>query len=140
MRAEIVHVTDHALLRWRQRAAVHAGEGVNEIVKAVKESKVLKKKDLLPYPMPRLPYSVYAVKDEILFVLESVTITEYRLVTVITDENGAKMTPKKKVKKPAIVQERRQEILRMPSTSFGSSRRMISSQGRPLNRVYDAPY
>jgi hypothetical protein len=111
MRAEIVHVTDHALLRWRQRAAVHANEGVNEIVKAVKESRVVKKKELLPYPMPRLPYSVYTVKDEILFVLESVTITEYRLVTVITDEHGAKMTPKKRAKKPVPEQK---EILEFP--------------------------
>lgn len=100
MRAEIVHVTDHALLRWRERAAKHASEGADEIIQAVKLSRVLKKKELLPYPMPRLPNSVYSVKDEILFVLESVTITEYRLVTVITQDIGMRMTPKVKRKKP----------------------------------------
>lgn len=100
MKAEIVHVTDHALLRWRERAAKHANEGADEIIQAVKQSRVLKKKELLPYPMPRLPHSVYSVKDEILFVLESVTITEYRLVTVITQDIGMRMTPKVKRKKP----------------------------------------
>lgn len=100
MRAEIVHVTDHALLRWRERAARHANEGADEIIQAVKQSKVLKKKELLPYPMPRLPNSVYSVKDEILFVLESVTITEYRLVTVITHDGGtARTNPKVKRRK-----------------------------------------
>jgi hypothetical protein len=93
MRAEIVHVTDHAILRWRERAAKHADEGVDEIINAVKQSKVLKKSEPLPYPLPRLPNSVYSMKDEILFVLESVTITEYRLVTVITRDIGFRNFP-----------------------------------------------
>lgn len=84
MRADIVHVTDHAILRWRERAAKHAGEGVEEIIKTVKASRVLSKKEPLPYSLPRYPNSVYSAVDDILFILESVTITEYRLITVIT--------------------------------------------------------
>lgn len=113
MRAEIVHVTDHALRRWRERAAIHANEGVHQIIRAVKESRVLKKKEILPYPMPRLPHSVYSVKDDILFILESVTIDEYRLVTVITKELTNRVTPKKK-KKPETVKADVKEILVFP--------------------------
>jgi len=86
MRAEIVHVTDHALLRWKERASKTGEVNVEEIVQAVKESKVIKKNEPLPYPMPRLDGSVYSFNAGVLFILESVTIDEYRLVTVIADE------------------------------------------------------
>lgn len=88
MRADIVHVTDHALLRWRERAARYADATVHDIIRAVKESRQLKSKEPLPYPMPRLSGSVYSVLGEILFVMEPITITEFRLVTVITGAIG----------------------------------------------------
>lgn len=84
MRASVVHVTDHALLRWRERAAVRADANVYDVIEAVKQSKVLRDHEPLPYPLPRLPNSVYSVKDDVLFVMEPITIEEYRLVTVVT--------------------------------------------------------
>lgn len=86
MRAETVHVTDHALLRWKERASKTGEVNVQEIVQAVKESRVIKKNEPLPYPLPRLDGSVYSFNAGVLFILESVTIDEYRLVTVIADE------------------------------------------------------
>ncbi len=65
----------------------------------------MKKKELLPFPMPRLPYSVYSVKDDIMFILESVSIDEYRLVTVITKEMTNRVTPKRKKKKEVVKPE-----------------------------------
>ena len=82
MRAETIHVTDHALLRWKERVSEDAN--INEIVQSVKDSRVIKKKEHLPYRIPRIDGSVYSLNNELLFVLESVTIDEYVLVTVIT--------------------------------------------------------
>jgi len=83
MRAETVHVTDHALLRWGQRASESGKANCKEIVDAVKNSKIIKKNEPLPYCMPRLHGSTYSFNSGVLFILEPVTIDEYRLVTVI---------------------------------------------------------
>ena len=86
MNAEIVHVTDHAWVRWRERAVASDAEcSAAEIIQAVRESRQLKKDEPLPYRMPRISGSIYTVKDDIMFILESVTKTEFRLVTVITE-------------------------------------------------------
>lgn len=85
MKAEIVHVTNHALTRWRERTTGIDNLSVPEIVDMVKKSKQLKKDDFLPYPIARCKNSVYSVYDNILFVLEPVTVSEYRLVTVISE-------------------------------------------------------
>jgi hypothetical protein len=82
MRAQTIHVTDHALLRWQQRTTRDA----REIVDIVKKSKIIKKNELLPFCLPRIPYTVYAIYSGILFILESVTIDEYRLITVIAEK------------------------------------------------------
>lgn len=82
MRAETIHVTNHALTRWKERASKTGEVNEQEIIKAVKESKVVKRSEPLPYALPRMDGSVYSVAGNILFVLESVTIDEYRLVTV----------------------------------------------------------
>jgi len=98
MRADIVHVTDHALLRWRERAAAYANATVDEIITAVKESTQLTDTELLPYPTIRKPNTVYSVLKQdipILFILETVTRTEYRLITVVAD---ARKELKKEVK------------------------------------------
>ena len=84
MRAEIIHVTDHALLRWKERVSKKAD--VDEIILSVKNSKKIEKKEPLPYSMPRRNGSVYSFNAGILFVLESVTIDEYRLITVMSDK------------------------------------------------------
>lgn len=81
MRAKIVHVTDHALLRWTQR--VSETGNVFEIKQAIQKSRVIKKCEPLPYPLPRVDGSVYSVDGEVMFIMEPITIDEYRLVTVI---------------------------------------------------------
>lgn len=87
MRAEIVHVTDHALLRWRERAATRGDANVYEIISAVKQSRVVKKNEPMPFLMPRQQDSVYSFHNGILFILKSVSIDEYHLVTVITSNS-----------------------------------------------------
>lgn len=89
MRAQIVHVTDHALLRWRERAAIRGDANVYEIVNAVKQSRVVKKHEPMPFCMPRLQDSVYSFGNGILFILKSVSIDEYHLVTVITNHSNS---------------------------------------------------
>jgi len=84
MRAEIIHVTDHALVRWKQRVSKKAD--IDEIILSVKNSKTIDKKELLPYSIPRRDGSVYSFNAGILFILESVTINEYRLITVMSDK------------------------------------------------------
>jgi hypothetical protein len=100
MRAETVHVTDHALLRWKERAAKTEDTNVYEIIKAVKNSKVIKKNEPLPYPLPRLDGSVYSYNDGVLFVMEPITIDEYRLVTVICESAPYCGPAKPKTKAP----------------------------------------
>ena len=101
MRAEIIHVTDHALLRWKERASVHSDATVHDVIKAVKESRQIKYDEPLPYQMPRKANSVYTInRDGVLFVLETVEINEFRLITVITPSlNGDKPQPFPKGKK-----------------------------------------
>lgn len=84
MRAQLIHVTDHALLRWKQRVAIHGNFKTHDILEAIKKSKVLKKNQPLPYAMPRKKNTVYSTFDDIMFVMEPVSIDEYRLVTVIS--------------------------------------------------------
>lgn len=101
MRAEIVHVTDHALLRWSQR--VSETGNVFEIKKAIQNSRIIKKCEPLPYPLPRLDGSVYSIYEEVMFVMEPITIDEYRLVTVISDFISSPRLPRK------ITKEKKQE-------------------------------
>lgn len=88
MRAEVIHVTDHALLRWSQR--VNENDTVWDIKSAIRQSKVIKKTDLLPYSMPRLAGSVYSYDGNVMFVMEPIAINEYRLVTVVSKNENAK--------------------------------------------------
>lgn len=116
MRAEIVHVTDHALLRWSQRVS-EAGN-VFEIKKAIQKSRVIKKCEPLPYPLPRLDGSVYSIHDGVMFVMEPVTIDEYRLVTVVSEFISGVRPPRKiskeekqekRLQKKKILKEKQQE-------------------------------
>lgn len=125
MNAEIVHVTDHAFARWRERAAATNSECNNfQIVQAVRESRLIDKNEPLPYPMPKLPNSIYTVKDDIMFILEPVTKTEFRLVTVVTD-NPRKSPAIPKTKKQRKERERQLEEARLqelnPDVKFQSA-------------------
>ena len=85
MRASIIHVTDHALVRWKQRVSDDPRLCVYTIIDAVKEAKVIKKDELLPFRVARQKNSMYAVYDDVLFILESLSIDEYNLITIITE-------------------------------------------------------
>lgn len=91
MRATVIHVTDHARERWHKRASIKGNENVHDIIEAVKESTVLRKTSPLPYGLPRLPQTVYSMRSNIVFVMEPMTIDEYRLVTVISEEDKTKI-------------------------------------------------
>jgi hypothetical protein len=141
MRAETVHVTDHALLRWRERASQTGEAKVQDIVQAVKDSKVIKKSEPLPYPLPRVDGSVYSfnVKEQLLFILESVTIDEYRLVTVITGGptyRGMARPPKKKPtnKKVKHVEQEKTEIDFPQFDSAIEERNWLTEEKRRLER------
>lgn len=139
MRAETVHITDHALLRWKERASKTGEVKVQEIVQAVRESRIIKKNEPLPYPLPRLDGSVYSFNAGVLFILEPVTIDEYRLVTVIADEptyRGMSRPPKtnnpRKRQKYAEVQKMEIDI---PSfDTFVEERQWLTDEKRRLER------
>ena len=85
MRAESVSVTDHALLRWNERVSISGNSHVSEIEEAVKNSKIIKKSEPIPFVTNRKENTTYAFNGQVLFVLESISIDQYRLITVITD-------------------------------------------------------
>lgn len=84
MKAYIIHVTDHAMIRWKERVSNDPYLRVHTIIDVVKKATVLKKEDPLPYKTPRQKNTLYAMYQDILFILESITIEEYNLITVIT--------------------------------------------------------
>lgn len=90
MRATVIHVTDHARERWHKRVSIKGNENVHDIIEAVKESTILKKSSPLPYGLPRLPETVYSIRSNVVFVMEPMTIDEYRLVTVISEQDKTK--------------------------------------------------
>jgi hypothetical protein len=71
--------------RWVERATKRKSH-VSEVIEAVKLSRVVKKSEPLPYPMPRVEGTVYSVKDHILFIMEPITIDEFRLITVVCED------------------------------------------------------
>lgn len=109
MRAEIVHITDHALLRWSQRVSRETAN-VFEIKNAIQKSKVIKKCEPLPYPLPRLDGSVYSIYENIMFVMEPVTINEYRLVTVVAEFISAR--PPRKRSREKIHEQKQEKTLK----------------------------
>jgi hypothetical protein len=140
MRAETVHVTDHALLRWKERASKTGEVNVQEIIQAVKESRVIKKNEPLPYLLPRLDGSVYSFNAGVLFILESVTIDEYRLVTVIADEptyRGIARPPKTTSnprKRQKYAEAQKMEIDIPSFDSFVEERQWLTDEKRRLER------
>lgn len=84
MKASIVHVTDHALVRWKERVSNDPYLRVHTIIEIIKKANVLSKDEPLPYKTPRHKNTLYAMYNDILFIFETVTIEEYNLITVIT--------------------------------------------------------
>lgn len=114
MRADIIHITDHAFQRWIERVSDTGFASLNEIVEAVKRSRVIKKHELLPYGMPRLDGSVYTANNGVLFILKSLSIYEYNLVTVIgknSQQNLLMCKTTKKIKDKHIKNEKCDELI-----------------------------
>lgn len=115
MKPRIIHVTDHAALRWRQRIARAELCNVHDIIESVRNSKVVRRSDVLPFVFVRHPNTVYTYNDNTLFIMEPVEIDEYRLVTVITQTtNYIPRIPKsrKKFCPPAELEERPKKVRR----------------------------
>lgn len=113
MKPRIIHVTDHAALRWRQRIARTECFNVYDIIDTVRKSKVVRKSDLLPFNCVRHPNTLYTCNEEVLFIFEPVTIDEFRLVTIITrSENYVPRVPRstKKWKPPVEVEEKTKKV------------------------------
>ena len=83
MRVKVIHITDHAMLRWSQR--VSKTGTTFDIKDAIQKSKVIKKNEILPYMFHRFDGSVYSVHNGVMFVMEPVSIEEFRLVTVVAE-------------------------------------------------------
>jgi len=84
MRAQIIHVTDHAVLRWKQRVSNGEQFTVYDIIDCIRAAQVIKKSENLPFNTVRQPNTVYAQFQEALFICEPMGIDEYKLITVIT--------------------------------------------------------
>lgn len=85
MRANTIHVTNHAFKRWIQRASEYGYSSDDEITEVVKKAKILKKNEDIPYGTKRIRNMVYAVHKDCLFVLEPVSQDEFRLITIINE-------------------------------------------------------
>ena len=87
MRANIIHITDHAIIRWKQR--VDCNNFTEQYIReSISKAKFLKKNDLLPYTTPRIKNTIYAIFGKILFVLQPIGIKEFNLITVITKSHN----------------------------------------------------
>lgn len=97
MSIKFVQITDHAYERWNQRvnhsSSEYRTETIYEIIEAVKKAKFIRKHEKLPCTMPKKAGIVYAMNNDILFVLESIDAKTYRLITVITDFTVTPLTP-----------------------------------------------
>ena len=84
MKANIIHVTDHAVARWKQRVSDDPYLNVYRIIDVVKKAKLISKKEIIPFTTPRQKNTIYAIYEDILFVMDPIEIDEYNLVTIIT--------------------------------------------------------
>jgi hypothetical protein len=116
VRATVIHVTDHALSRWKQRVSNDERLSVYTIIDVVKKARVVKKQELLPFRTPRIKNSLYAVYQNILFIMESINIDEYNLVTIITENNlhTPKIAKNKKVRN-RFVPEKKKKRKKLPA-------------------------
>lgn len=98
MKAEMIHVTDHAVLRWSQRVSNGAYFTIHDIIHELRMAQVISRDEILPFNTIRQPNTVYAFYQGILFVCEPIDINIYRLITVITYSENHIVKIKKTVK------------------------------------------
>ena len=90
------------MLRWAERVSGPRRFCVREIIEEIRQARIIKKDEALPFQTPRLKNTLYAYNNGVLFILESMTVVEYNLITIITQQNPfshiAKAQPKQKVR------------------------------------------
>lgn len=91
IKLDIIHVTDHAMKRWQERAACGVEADKEEIIQAVRAGRRIPKGEPLPVLMPRRPNCIYITHDGILFILETKSLIEHVLVTVVNVEGAVKV-------------------------------------------------
>lgn len=116
MKANIIHVTDHAVARWKQRVSDDPYLNVYRIIDVVKKAKLISKKEIIPFTTPRQKNTIYAIYEDILFVMESIEIDEYNLVTIITQTATYTQIVKKQKKiKERFVPETKKKKKKIPA-------------------------
>ena len=83
-----IYVTHHAFVRWRQRVSskprTHS-ETYSDITQAVRESRIIRKDEPLPYPVARIKENIYRLNGNVLFVINSISEDSCRLLTIINE-------------------------------------------------------
>jgi hypothetical protein len=116
VKANIIHVTDHAVARWKQRVSDDPYLNVYRIIDVVKKAKLISKKEIIPFTTPRQKNTIYAIYEDILFVMESIEIDEYNLVTIITQTATYTQIVKKQKKiKERFVPETKKKKKKIPA-------------------------
>ena len=105
MNTNIIHVTDHAFYRWKHRVSDDNYLNVYKIIDVVKKAKLVSKKEIIPFTIPRQKNSIYAIYEDILFVMKPIAIDEYSLVTIITQtaNNCCKIVKNQKKIKDTVI-------------------------------------
>lgn len=95
-----VHVTTHALERWRERAATYGDASEKEIVEAVNKARLVTKEEPLPFVREENTHYYQIVEEDLWFICEPVERDIIRIVTIfIRDYPKPILTPKVKVRK-----------------------------------------
>ena len=116
MKANIIHITDHAVARWKQRVSDDPYLNVYRIIDVVKKAKLISKKEIIPFTTPRQKNTIYAIYEDILFVMEPIEIDEYNLVTIITQTATYTQIVKKQKKiKERFVPETKKKKKKIPA-------------------------
>lgn len=58
---DLIHVTDHAILRWHERASAYGDEGERDVIAALRASRKIE--DLGELPCPALPNTHYYLHE-----------------------------------------------------------------------------
>ena len=117
MNTNIIHVTDHAFYRWKHRVSDDNYLNVYKIIDIVKKAKLVSKKEIIPFSIPRQKNSIYAIYEDILFVMKPIAINEYSLVTIITQttNNCCKIVKNQKKIKVRFVPETKKKKKKIPA-------------------------
>lgn len=117
MNTNIIHVTDHAFFRWKHRVSDDNYLNVYKIIDIVKKAKLVSKKEIIPFSITRQKNSIYAIYEDILFVMKPIAINEYSLVTIITQttNNCCKIVKNQKKIKERFVPETKKKKKKIPA-------------------------